>query len=297
MTALHRDDVRGAAAVPAGRDGLGPRRALVVARARARLADRRRRRCCRSRHLAAPAAPATPARRRSPQARAFLADHPYLPVDESQRTLAVAPPMRVAVVAEFYPRRHDPGARRLGAPAGARRARRRGRRARCSCCTASCRRGAIPRRSRRSLRQPGADALDGLGGPLRALRLAAALARLRALGRVGGAGAAPRAARARGPFDLVHAHNAVPAGDAALRARRARAAGRLGPRRRRALDHRARCPAGATRSSACWARRASCSPTARASRRSRASTARARTRVVHLGTDVPAAPPRRARRR
>jgi len=51
---------------------------------------------------------ATNGGRRSRQARAFLADHPYLPVGESQRTLAVHRRCAVAVVAEFYPRRHDP---------------------------------------------------------------------------------------------------------------------------------------------------------------------------------------------
>ncbi len=41
---------------------------------------------------------------------------------------------------------------------------------------------------------------------------------LRPLGRLGRAGAAPRAAPTAGRFDLVHAHYAVPAGDAVLRA-------------------------------------------------------------------------------
>ena len=51
-------------------------------------------------------------------------------------------------------------------------------------------------------------------------------------------GLALRRLRRSFAFDLIHAHNAVPAGDAARRARIQGAADRVGPRRRRAL-HRA----------------------------------------------------------
>ncbi len=59
--------VRRAAAVPAAADGLGPRRALGRARARARLADRRRRRDARRPHARARSARPTRARPRSPR--------------------------------------------------------------------------------------------------------------------------------------------------------------------------------------------------------------------------------------
>ncbi len=76
---------------------------------------------------------------------------------------------------------------------------------------------------------------------------------LRRVGRVGGARAGAGAARLRRafPFDLVHAHNAVPAGDAVRRARAARdarAARRLGARRRRAVHGARACRPAARRS-------------------------------------------------
>ena len=123
--------------------------------------------------------------------------------------------MRVAVVAEFYPRRRDPvlgvWAHRqalAAAQAGAEVSvfvlhrlvpPRADPRALWTLCASPPR---APRRPR---------------GSLRALRLAAALALLRPLGRLRRAGAAARAAPQRA-FDLVHAHYAVPAADAVLRA-------------------------------------------------------------------------------
>jgi teichuronic acid biosynthesis glycosyltransferase TuaC len=127
------------------------------------------------------------------------------------------PPMRVAVVAEFYPRLHDPvlgvwahrqalatrdaGAEitvfvlhRLVPPAAA----------------------FTRQELRRLLCQPGVQERDGL--TVHYVRYVSP-PRGRAYARWG-AWAAPalrRALRRSGPFDLVHAHNAIPAADAVLR--------------------------------------------------------------------------------
>ena len=73
-------------------------------------------------------ATATPREAAVAEARAFLADRPYVPRDEV-RTLAVAPDEGRGR-RRVLPARRRPGARRLGAPPGDRRARRRRRRAR-----------------------------------------------------------------------------------------------------------------------------------------------------------------------
>jgi glycosyltransferase involved in cell wall biosynthesis len=131
--------------------------------------------------------------------------------------------VRVAVVAEFYPRRADPvlgvwahrqalAARDAGAevsvfvlhrlvpPAAA----------------------FTARELRRLLAQPRVEVRDGL--TVRYLRYLAPR-RQPAYARWGrwAAPALALALRAAGPFDVVHAHNAVPAGDAVLRGRAARA--------------------------------------------------------------------------
>ena len=118
------------------------------------------------------------------------------------------------------PARPRPGAGRLGPPPGARRARRGRRRARRWSCTGPSPR-ARPRRAarcasaRRLAAQPRRATLDGARGPLRALPRPAATGPLR---RAGARWAAPtlavalRSLRRRFAFDLVHAHNAVPAG-------------------------------------------------------------------------------------
>ena len=124
--------------------------------------------------------------------------------------------MRVAVVAEFYPRRHDPvlgiwahrqalAARDAGAEVAVFVLHR-----------------LVPPRGRPGLgpallRQPASERRDGLD--VRYVRYVSP-PRGRAYARWG-AWAAPalsRALRRAGPFDVIHAHNAVPAGDAALRA-------------------------------------------------------------------------------
>ena len=110
-----------------------------------------------------------------------------------------------------------------------------------------------------------------------------------------------RRLRRRFPFDLVHAHNAVPAGDAVRRARHRGAARRLGARRRR-LPHRAAVAGRPARPSArAFGARGSCSPTAPGSEPRRGRSGRSGARVVHLGTDLPrrrrsATPPASSRR-
>src|SRR3954452_7571420 len=97
--------LRGAAAVPGAADGLGAGRALGRGRARARLADRDRRRDPGGPHDRAGRRPLRPRRgdRRGPRVprRAPV----RAPGRGAHREGA---PVNVAVVAEFYPRAHDP---------------------------------------------------------------------------------------------------------------------------------------------------------------------------------------------
>ncbi len=123
--------------------------------------------------------------------------------------------MRVAVVAEFYPRRHDPV---LGV--WAHRQALAARDAGAELSVFVLHRVVPPRRELWALvalaRQPSLEDLDGL--PVRYVRYLSP-PRGRGYARWG-AWAAPalgRALRSAGPFDLVHAHNAVPAGDAVMR--------------------------------------------------------------------------------
>jgi glycosyltransferase involved in cell wall biosynthesis len=124
--------------------------------------------------------------------------------------------MRVAVVAEFYPRRHDPvlgvWAHRQALAAAA---------AGAEVSVFVLHRLVPPRRELGDLwalaRQPSTARLDGLA--VRYVRYVSP-PRGRAYARWG-AWAAPalrRALQRDGPFDLIHAHNAVPAADAVLRA-------------------------------------------------------------------------------
>ena len=108
-----------------------------------------------------------------------------------------------------------------------------------------------------------------------------------------GAWAAPplrlalRRLRREFPFDLVHAHYAAPGGDAVRRARPGAPYVVTRPRRRRAV----RRPPPPTASGRCGRRspaRGSCSPTRPRSRRPPARLGARATRVVHLGTDLPA---------
>ena len=212
-------------------------------------------------HRAAPAAAGYAREAAIAEARAFLAERPLperrarprapsRPIAAGERRRRPARRPRVAVVAEFYPSVRDPvlgvwahrqalAARDAGAdvrvlvlhrlvPPRA--------------SLAAGARGAARALSARAARAARADARRPRGH-LRSLRLAAARPLLRALGSVGGArrwrSRCAGCARAF-PFDLIHAHNAVPAGDAVRRARAGRAAGRLGARRRRALHRRPR---------------------------------------------------------
>ncbi|HUO72022.1 MAG TPA: glycosyltransferase [Solirubrobacteraceae bacterium] len=126
--------------------------------------------------------------------------------------------MRVAVVTEFYPRAHDPV---LGIWAHRQ-------------VRATLEAGAepsvfvlhriVPPRSeftwaalRRLVAQPRAVALDGI--PIRYVRyVSPPRGRTYASWGAWAMPALKTALRAAGPFDLIHAHNAVPAGDAVLRA-------------------------------------------------------------------------------
>ena len=125
--------------------------------------------------------------------------------------------MRVAVVAEFYPRRHDPV---LGV--WAHRQALAARDAGAEVSVFVLHRVVPPRRQLSAAmalaRQPSLELVDGL-----AVRYVRYLSPPRGRAYAGwGAWAAPalrRALRRAGPFDLLHAHNAVPAGDAARRCR------------------------------------------------------------------------------
>ena len=124
--------------------------------------------------------------------------------------------MRVAVVAEFYPRRHDPV---LGV--WAHRQALAARDAGAQVSVFVLHRLVPPRHAPGALpallRQPPRERRDGLD--VRYVRYVSP-PRGRSYANWG-AWAAPalsRALRRAGPFDVIHAHNAVPAGDAALRA-------------------------------------------------------------------------------
>ena len=102
--------------------------------------------------------------------------------------------------------------------------------------------------------------------------------------------AALRRLRAEFPYDLVHAHNAVPGGRRRAARARARAAGRLGARRRRLL-HRAAPSRRRARRAPRLRRRAARAGQLGRHRGRGAAPRRARdTRVVRLGTDVPEQP-------
>ena len=266
--------VRDAAAVPRPAHGLGPRRALGRARARARLADRRRRRDAGPPHVA-PGGERLPARgggRRG--ARVPRRPRPYVRRDEvahAARRTGRRDEGRGR--RRVLPARRRPGARRLGPPPGARRARRRRRRARARPAppdpAAGRPRRATSRARRCALRcaSRGARELDGLEVALRAVRLAAARRAPTgpgARGRRRRCAVALRAAAARASRSTSSTPTTpCPAGDAVRRARRRRAARRLRPRRRR-LPHRAALRRRArARSGARSAPRGSCSPTAR----------------------------------
>ena len=122
--------------------------------------------------------------------------------------------MRVAVVAEFYPRRHDPV---LGVWAHRQALAARDAGAQVEVFVLHRLVGRSPAAVLALARQPRVMALDGVR--IHYMRYVSP-PRMRSYARWS-AWAAPalrRAMRRHGPFDLVHAHYAVPAGDAVLRA-------------------------------------------------------------------------------
>ena len=180
-------------------------------------------------HSAAPAADAYSREEALAEARAFLAERPYLTADETQRTLTPI----TAILSEgrcrsrVLPEPARPGAGHLGPPSGARRARRRRGGARAGPAPPGSAARLVRARTRggasalaQLVREPRKQTHDGLRSPTSPLsrRRARLLRALGSMGRAGArAGAAPAAPLVS--FDLVHAHNAVPAGDAVRRAR------------------------------------------------------------------------------
>ena len=271
------------------------------------------------RHRAAPAASAYSREAALAEARAFLAERPYLPAREiaahprhppalvmSARQHSGAP--KVAVVAEFYPSQGDPvlgvwahrqalAARDAGAevrvlvlhrlvPPRAslrgRTGRRRERARQSSCASRASRRTTASRSptSPTSRRRARAPTRAGERGPRP--RSALALRRL----------------RRSFAFDLIHAHNAVPAGEAV---RRALAALRLrdvplvvSVHGGDVLYTAAAAPTGSAAGAAAVARGLGAARLVLANSQGIAELARAHgageTRVVHLGADLPARP-------
>ena len=177
-------------------------------------------------------------------------------------------PLRVAVVAEYYPRPSDP-ALGVWAHRQALAVREHGVEVRVLALTGRCRRSACCAAGPAALREwlrgargvPRSTELDGI--PVRYVRFVSPPRPLayatwgrwaaRPLGR-----ALDELAR-EWPFDVVHAHYAVPAGDAVLRWMRRRgqaAAGRVGARRRPVVSTRAARSAGAR-----WSARPCAAPT------------------------------------
>ena len=170
----------------------------------------------------------------------------------------------------------------------------------CSCCTAPshrARRACATRRAPCARWPPSRGAPSSTASPsLRAVPLAAALAQLRVVGGVGGADAGGRPGGAAQRVPLRPGPR--PQRGACRRTRccapaTARAAGRLGPRRRRA-SHRARATGGrARRAPRLRAPRGSCWPTRRASRRGAARSARARRASCTWAPTSPSCPGQR----
>ena len=193
--------------------------------------------------------------------------------------------MRVAVVAEFYPRRHDPV---LGV--WAHRQALAARDAGAEVSVFVLHRLIPPRRALGALpallRQPSRERRDGLD--VRYVRYVSP-PRGRSYAHWG-AWAAPalsRALRREGPFDVIHAHNAVPAGDAALRAGEGYALV-VSVHGGDVLWVPSRVPSGAdTVSRVLGAARVVLANSTGVEALAREHGARS-TRVVHLGADVPA---------
>ena len=230
--------------------------------------------------------------RRSPRPGSSSPGRPFTPAGEAQRH--AGPPTAAGDAGpRAWPSTTPAGrarSRGLGPPPGARRPGRRAPTCACSCCTGRFR--PFGAAARRAAAAPGPGSRSPARGLARRahrrlppLPVAAAATELRALGRVGGAPrcAAPCPGSAREfPFELIHAHYAVPAGDAVRRAAPGvptvvsvhggdvHGAGAAGPVvARRARPRRAR--AGQQRRN----------------RRALPRTRRGRRRVVHLGADLP----------
>ena len=197
--------------------------------------------------------------------------------------------MKVLVVAEFYPRVADP-ALGIWAHRQALAARDHGAEVRVVVLhrpIAPAARFRDPGAWRAALSQPGRTQLDGLD--VRYLR--SSRRRAGAATRTGARSRRPalalelRKIRREFPYDLVHAHYAVPAADARAARARPHAAGHLRARRRR-LPHRPHCPPDARACEHAFpAARivlANSMGIERACRDLGAQT----TRVVHLGTDL-----------
>ena len=206
----------------------------------------------------------------------FLADRPFVPSAEAQETLVTHRTLRRegGRGGGVLPAPAGPGAGRVGAPPGAGRARRRRRRDACSRSSARCRRArrcAGPARLGRALRRRaprsrGTTSSTGWRSSTCAfsLRRASAATRAGTAGRARPLGKALARLHARRPFDLVHAHYALPAGAAALAftERGAAAARDVGARRRRARAARVDARGSGARRRRCWPARATCCATA-----------------------------------
>ena len=211
-------------------------------------------------------------------------------------------PVRAVVVAEYYPRAGDPVLGVLGPPPGDRRPRRRAPTCGCWRCTARSRRWQRCAGPRWDGRSPAPCASRG-DAPWTASRsrYVRYLSPPRPLAYGGwGAWAAPalgralRSLRESFPFDLVHAHYAVPAGDAVRRIAPGVPVRGLGSRWRRAGHRGPRAPGTpSSRPARLSPPPAWCWPTAPTPRAAAAQHGARRSRVVHLGTDVPATPVRR----
>ena len=299
--------VRDAAAVPAAADGLGPRRPLGGARARARLADRDRRRDARSRHTLRPSPSGYPRDAAVAEARAFLAGRPYVrreatPADAARRTARLASAREGRGRRRVLPARPRPGARRLGAPPGARRARRRRRRPRARAApprAATARRRRAGRRARRRARWPRSPRRDDARRPRRALRALRRAAARRAPTASWGAWAAPplalalrRCARASRSTSSTPTTPCRPPTRCCARAPGAPLV--VSVHGGDVLFTALRVRGGARAVRRVSSARGSCSPTARASSAPARDLGARRRRVVHLGTDVPPASALRA---
>jgi glycosyltransferase involved in cell wall biosynthesis len=192
--------------------------------------------------------------------------------------------MRVAVVAEFYPRRHDPV---LGVWAHRQAVATRD--AGCDVEVFVLHRlvGRSPAGTLAPARQPAAALLDGLR--VRYVRYVSP-PRRRSYARWSrwAAPALRRALHKAGPFDLIHAHNAVPAGDAVLRCG-IDAPLAVSVHGGDVLWTTSRVPSGRTAvASVLGGARLVLANSAGIERLTREHGAQ-RTRVVHLGTDLPEA--------